>query len=135
MKNFLLVLVAALALAGCDGKQKDELVEQLQLKFKNDSDLADYKIAPEDMADCVADKILKEIPGLPGSPNRKRTIEAYTKLVRVNQNEDFRPALEATKEVFGSTTKALEAAGNITTSSFSCIGDLVNGQPLEADQK
>lgn len=134
MNKILTIFVAAFLLFGCEGKEKDQLVEQLRLKFKQDTDLADYKITPEDMAKCVADKILKEIPGFPGSPNRRRMIQAYTKLVRVNPTEDFRPVLEETKEVFGSEAKAHEAAASITMSNFSCIGDMINEQPLPEDQ-
>ena len=135
MKKIFIVLAAAFVLSGCDGKEKDELVEQLRLKFAKDSDLADYKISPEDMSKCVADKILKEISGFPGSPNRKRYIRAYTKLVRVDPTQDFRPALEETAEVFGSPAKSYEAAGIITTSSFDCVGDMINEQPLQEEQK
>ena len=135
MKKILFLLAAAILLSGCEGKEKDELVGQLRLKFEKDSDLKDYKISPEDMSKCVAGKILKEIPGFPGSPNRKRFIAAYTKLVRVDPTEDFRPALEETKEVFGSEVKAHEAAGTITMSSFSCIGDMINQQPLQDGQR
>jgi hypothetical protein len=135
MKKILIVLAAAALISGCDGKEKDELIEQLRLKFEKDADLADYHIAPEDMANCVADKILKEIPGFPGSPNRKRFIKAYTRLVRVDPTEDFRPALEETKEVFGSASKAHEAAGSITMANFSCVGDMINDQPLAEGQE
>lgn len=131
MKRTLIFLAAAFLISGCDGEAKTNLVEQLKLKFENDKDLADYNITAEEMSECVADKILKEIPGFPGSPNRKSQIEAYTKLVRVDPTEDFRPALESTKEVFGSTAKSYEAASSITTSNFDCIGELINGQPLK----
>ncbi|MCI0734242.1 MAG: hypothetical protein L0Y38_10535 [Methylococcaceae bacterium] len=135
MKKILIVLAMAALLSGCEGKERDELLEQLRLKFKQDADLADYKITADQMAECVADKILKEIPGFPGSPSRKRFIQAYTKLVRVNPTEDFRPALEETKEVFGSEAKAHEAAASITMSNFSCIGDMINDQPLQEGQE
>lgn len=134
MKNILITIVAVVFLSGCDGQAKTDLVAQLRLKFENDKDLADYRISAEEMSECVADKILKEISGFPGSPKRKRHIEAYTKLVRVNPAEDFRPALESTKEVFGSAAKAHEAATSITTSNFDCIGDMINGQPLKQGQ-
>ncbi|MGH8550225.1 MAG: hypothetical protein ACRERU_16810 [Methylococcales bacterium] len=134
MKKIITALAVAALLSGCEGKEKDELVEQLRLKFKQDNDLADYKITPDEMAECVADKILKEIPGFPGSPNRKSIIQAYTKLVRVNPTEDFRPALEETKEVFGSEAEAHEAAASITMSNFACIGDMINDQPLSEGQ-
>lgn len=134
MKKILLALVTMILLSGCEGKEKDELVEQLRLKFEKDTDLADYKISPEQMSVCVADKILKEIQGFPGSPNRRKFIKAYTRLIRVDPTEDFRPALEETKEVFGSLEKAHEAASSIAESNFSCIGDLINDQPLGEDQ-
>jgi hypothetical protein len=134
MKKILIALIAAALLSGCEGKERDELVEQLRLKFTQDTDLKDYNIAPEQMAECVADQIIQEIPGFPGSPKRKRFITAYTKLVRVNPTEDFRPVLEETKEVFGSVAKAHEAAGSISLYNFACIGDMINEQPLNEDQ-
>ncbi len=134
MKKILIALIAAALLSGCESKEKDELIEQLRLKFQQDTDLADYKIAPEKMAECVADQIIKDIPGFPGSPNRKRLITAYTKLVRVNPTEDFRPVLEETQEVFGSVAEAHEAAGSISLYNFACIGDMINEQPLNEDQ-
>ncbi|MGH8497924.1 MAG: hypothetical protein ACRERV_03830 [Methylococcales bacterium] len=130
MKKILIALATVAVLCGCERTEKDGLVEQLRLKFKQDTDLADYKISPEEMAECVADKILKEIPGIPGTPRRNSFIKAYTRLVRVDPREDFRPALEETKEIFGSVANAHEAAGSIAMSNFSCMGDLINGQPL-----
>ncbi|MGH8475295.1 MAG: hypothetical protein ACRER2_05905 [Methylococcales bacterium] len=135
MKKILILFATMALLCGCESKEKADLIQQLQLKFKQDTDLADYKISPEQMAECVADQILKEIPGMPGTPKRKKFIKAYTRLIRVDPSEDFRPALTETREVFGSEAQAHEAAGSIAMFNFSCIGDMINGQPLAEDQQ
>lgn len=129
MKKMIIPILAALVLTGCDGKEKDDLVNLMTEKFKQDEDLADYQIEPEEMAECVVGKILTGVPGFPGSPKRTRYIVAYTRLESVDTAADFQKALDETAEVFGSAEEARKAVGELTMHNFSCIGDLVNANP------
>ncbi len=129
MKNIIIPFIAILFLAGCEGKEKTELVERLTNKFKADQDLIDYSIDPEEMANCVVGKILTQLPGFPGSPKRTKYIAAYLKLASVETPMDVKKSLDETTEVFGSMQKAHEAASSITEHNFSCVGDLVNANP------
>lgn len=124
MKKLMVLLFAAFIAMGCS-KEKDELQARLTAKFEKDPDIADYKIDPSIMAECVSDKIAQKAPGFPGSPSHSKVIAAYTKLVRVDPLEDFRPALEQTKEVFGSTKEAYQAATSITNYVMSCMGNIM----------
>jgi hypothetical protein len=134
MKKSLIPWVTAFFLVGCDGQAKTDLVEQLRLKFEQDKELADYQISAEEMSECVGDKITKKIEGFPGSPKRNKIINAYTKLVRVDPNEDFRPTLKETAEIFGSVGESHQAAGSITMANFECVGELVTARPREGDK-
>ena len=134
MKKSLIPWVTAFFLVGCDGQAKTDLLEQLQLKFEQDKELADYRISAEEMSECVGDKILKKIEGFPGSPKRNKIIDAYTKLVRVDPNADFRPVLQETAEIFGSVGESHQAAGSITMANFDCVGELVTARPREGDE-
>ncbi len=130
MKKTLLILMIAttLLLTGCD-RGKPGLEQALAENFRNDPDLKDYKIDPDDMAECVADKISSAIPGLPGAPQRKAYFEAYTKMVKVTANDqDPRQVIEENKEVFGSIRKSREAAFGITAHILDCMGKLVEQQ-------
>jgi len=124
MKQIMVLLLAAFIAVGCS-KEKDELKARLTAKFEKDQDIADYKVDPSTMADCVSDKISKEAPGFPGSPSHSKVLGAYAKLVQVDPLEDFRPALGETKEIFGSTKKAYQAATNITNHVMSCMGNIM----------
>jgi len=121
MKQLFIMLFAVSIAVGCS-KERDELEARLKTKFANDQDIADYKIDPDEMADCVSSKISGDAPGFPGSPSYEKIIGAYAKLVRVDPTEDFRPALEATKKAFGSAKEAHKAAFNITNHTMACIG-------------
>jgi len=124
----ILMVAATLLLAGCD-RGKPALEQALAESFRDDQDLKDYKIDPDDMAECVADKISSAIPGLPGAPQRKAYFEAYTKMVKVTANDqDPRQVIEENKKVFGSIRKSREAAFGITAHILDCMGELVEQQ-------
>ena len=125
-KNLSILMIAAiLLLAGCD-RGKSGLEQALAESFRDDQDLKDYKIDPDEMAACVAGEIAGSIPGLPGAPQRKAYFEAYTKMIKVTaNNQDPQQVLEENKEVFGSVRKAREAAFGVTSHILDCMGKLV----------
>lgn len=121
----ILMVAATLLLTGCD-RGKSDLEQALADNFRDDQDLKDYKIDPDEMAACVADEISSAIPGLPGAPQRKAYFEAYTKMVKVTANDqDPQQVLEENKAVFGSVRKAREAAFSVTAHILDCMGVLV----------
>lgn len=121
----ILMVAAALFLTGCD-RGKSGLEQALAENFRDDQDMKDYKIDPDEMAACVADEISSAIPGLPGAPQRKAYFEAYTKMIKVTaNNQDPQQVLEENKEVFGSVRKARKAAFSVTAHILDCMGKLV----------
>lgn len=125
MKNIIVLLVATLVMAGCVSKERSNLEEKLTERFKTDKDLADYNITPEDMAECVADDIASNAPGFPGSPKKRKHLEAYGKLILVNPTDNYKSVLEETEQVFGSTQKAYKAASGITEQAMTCMSKLM----------
>lgn len=128
-KQRLWILIASLfLLLGCDGAKTD-LEQALAANYREDTDLKDYNVDPQDMAECVADEIAGTIPAFPGTPQRKVYYEAYTKLVKVMAtDQDPKAVLEETQEVFGSVREARKAALGVTAFVLDCMGELVDTQ-------
>jgi hypothetical protein len=123
MMKILTVFVAVLLLVAC-GKSKEQLdlKQVLTEKFKDDSDLKDYKLNPEDIADCVVANISEEAPPVPGDPKRNRYFESFTKFASAKSPNDLEKAVKDYQDVFGGTKEAYAAANNVTDYIMSCMG-------------
>ncbi|MFZ4704246.1 MAG: hypothetical protein ACOYMG_29730 [Candidatus Methylumidiphilus sp.] len=123
MKKILTVFVAALLLAACgNSKEQQDLKQVLTEKFKDDSDLKDYKLKPEDIAECVVANISEEAPPVPGDPKRVRYFEAFTKFASVKSPSDLEKAVKEYQDVFGGIKETYAAANNVTDFIMSCMG-------------
>jgi len=123
MKKILTVFVAALLLTACgNSKEQQDLKQVLTEKFKDDSDLKDYKLKPEDIAECVVANISEEAPPVPGDPKRVRYFEAFTKFASVKSPSDLEKAVKEYQDVFGGIKETYAAANNVTDFIMSCMG-------------
>ena len=123
MKKVMTVLVAALLLSACgNSKEQQDLKQVLTEKFKDDSDLKDYKLKPEDIADCVVANIAQDAPSIPGDPKRDRYFAAYTKFAAAKSPVDAEQAVKDYQDLFGGVKEARAAANTVTDHIMSCMG-------------
>jgi major membrane immunogen (membrane-anchored lipoprotein) len=123
MKKIITVLVAALLLSACgNSKEQQDLKQVLTEKFKDDSDLKDYKLKPEDIADCVVANISQDAPPIPGDPKRERYFAAYTKFAAAKSPTDAEQAVKDYQDLFGGIKEARAAANTVTDHIMSCMG-------------
>jgi len=123
MKKMMIVFVAVLLISACgNSKQQQDLKQVFTEKFKDDSDLKDYKLKPEDIAECVVANITEEAPPVPGDPKRVRYFEAFTKFASVKSPSDLEKAVNEYKDIFGGVKETYAAANNVTDYIMSCMG-------------
>jgi major membrane immunogen (membrane-anchored lipoprotein) len=126
MKKIITVFIAVLLLTAC-GKSKEQLdlKQVLTEKFKDDSDLKDYKLKPEDIADCVVATISDEAPPVPGDSKRIRYFEAFTKFAAAKSPNDLEKAVKDYQDIFGGIKETYAAANNVTDYIMSCMGQAI----------
>jgi hypothetical protein len=123
MKKLLTVFVAALLITACSkSKEQQDLQQILTEKFKDDSDLKDYKLKPEDIAECVVANISQDAPAIPGDPKRERYFAAYTKFAAAKSPTEAEQAVKDYQDVFGGIKEARAAANTVTDHIMGCMG-------------
>jgi hypothetical protein len=129
MKNLLLPLFLAISLTACQKSQEQlGLKEALVAKLTQDSDLKDYKIDPDKMAECVYQEIASQAPGMPGDPKRNRYFEAYTKFVIASSPGDADKSINDYQDLFGGIHETRQAATAVTTTIMTCMGEAVDAR-------
>lgn len=132
MKKPLLVFAALLTLAACGQKEKLSLEEVLLTNLKNDQDLKDYKLDPQEVADCTMGAISDALPVMPTDPRRAQYFEAYAQFLgSPSSPEEAHRMIEGQKELFGSIQAAREAAMSITDHIMTCMGMLIAARTPE----
>jgi len=127
MKNLRFILIIATALlSACSSPQQTDLKTTLTEKFKDDSDLKDYKLDPAEIADCVVGEITSDIPAYAGDPRRDQFLQAYLRFVTINSPDEAEKALAEFEQLFGSKQAAREAANNITNHNMTCMGKAID---------
>ncbi len=130
MKRILLVLGFASFLAGCSDKQHYE--EAVLEQMKSEKDVADYKIDPQHITDCVVDLSTKKMPGLfPFDPARMTAYQNYTKMLSLHKSKDPKKTLEGLRQAFGSPKALAAAHANYTESIMNCYAAII----MESDKK
>lgn len=125
MKKVLFMLFMLLVLGACS-KEKANFEAVLTDQLKDDSDLADYNLNPEEIAGCVVGKVSSSLPGFSWSPKNDTYYHAYSRLLKTKDDaNEVKSTLEETKEVFGSEKKAMVAVGDITNYVMECMGDAI----------
>lgn len=128
MKKLLLAMLAATALTGCGRQEKLTLEQALLEKMQADTDLKDYKIAPEDMTGCVMEEIAQSLPVLPVDTRRGAFFDAYAQFITATNPLK---AIEDAAPLFGSVAEARKAAMSVTDHIMSCMGRLLDQNPPE----
>ena len=135
MKKLPLLLLALTLLSACD-KGKSDLETALTNSYRDDQDLKDYNIAPERMAQCVADAIAGTLSGFPGTPERQQKYAIFSKFITVVADKgDPTAVLEEANEVFGSARETRQAFMGITAHNLQCMGDLIEGNGAPEPKK
>jgi hypothetical protein len=120
MKKPLLICLSALLLTACTDKQQYEqaVLEQMQ----QEQDVKDYKIAPEQMTNCVVGMTTTNMHGLfPLDPARMTAYRNYTKMLTMNKSADPKKTMEELRNEFGSPKELAEAHSNFMESFMECI--------------
>ncbi|MEE9412125.1 MAG: hypothetical protein V3V22_03635 [Methylococcales bacterium] len=123
-KKFILLsaafLSAALLLVACS-KEGSEYEELLAKEFAKDQDVIDYKLDPEDMANCVVDQISGDIPGFSGSPIYENYFKGYKLLLRPDDSSEIAERMEKAEEIFGSKKAANKARLDVINHILYCM--------------
>jgi hypothetical protein len=93
MKKIILLSLSTLLLPACADRNEYEkaVVEQMQ----NESEVKDYKIAPEYIGKCVVEKSSKKMHGVfPLDPTRLLAYRNYTKMLKLTNSTDPKKTLE-----------------------------------------
>ncbi len=134
MKKILLICASALFLTACADK---EAYEQAVLEeMKVDKDLADYKITPEKMTECVVKMSSENMPGsFSLDPVRLTAYQNYTKMLSMRTVEDKSGMLEELRTIFGSPAELVAARSNYTTSVMDCMATILMGSESAEKEK
>lgn len=124
MKKIMTVLFAALLLSACgnNSKEQQDLKQVLTDNFRDDSDLKDYKLKPEDIAECVLENLSQNAPPIPGDPKRERYFTAFAKFASIKSPTELEKAVKEYQDVFGGVKEAYAAYNTITDYNMSCMG-------------
>lgn len=123
MRKIILVAVVLLMI-GCSEKKEYENAVLEQMKV--DQDIKDYKISPENMAECVVQTSSSKMPGLVAiDPTRKAAYKSYIKMLQLNKSTDPNKALEELRAEFGSPKGLADAHANYAESIVECMAGLV----------
>jgi len=126
MKKIMTALIVASLLAACgQSKEQQDLKQVLTEKFKDDSDLKDYKLNPEDIADCVVANISQDAPPVPGDPKRERYFTAFTKFAAAKSPTEAEQAVKDYQDLFGGIKEARAAANGVTDHIMGCMGKAI----------
>lgn len=124
MKKTLLLTAFLILLSGCSEKEQ---FEQAVLKdMQKDQDIKDYKIDPQNMADCVVESVGKKMPGIfVGDPERWKAYQLYTKMLGLSESKDPQKTLKELQAGFGNGRGLSEAKGRYSQSIVDCLGQVM----------
>lgn len=113
-----------LVLVGCAEKKEYEQAVAEQMKQENE--IKDYKIEPEEMIKCVVETTSSNMPGIFAfDPDRLTAYKNYTKMLKLNSSPDPKKTLEELRTDFGDGKKLAEAHANYAESVVNCMTGLV----------
>ncbi|MCH9699160.1 MAG: hypothetical protein K0U68_13750 [Gammaproteobacteria bacterium] len=120
MKIRLVLILLTLVITGCS-KERSEYEDLLVTQFSQDQEIADYKLDPEDMADCVTDKMSEDVPGFPGSPVYEDFFKGYKLLLRPEDPREIPERIAKAVEYMGTKQKVNKARVNLTNHTLFCM--------------
>ncbi len=122
------IFLAVVILLGTGCADKKEYEQAVMEEVKKDKDLADYKVNPEIMTDCVVSKTTGKMPGLfPFDPQRMLAYRYYAKMLKLNSSSDPKKTMEELRQDFGSAKGLSDAHSNYIENYVNCMADLVTG--------
>jgi hypothetical protein len=136
MKRLIIVGFSALLLIGCSD-EKTQYQEHVFNLMKNDQDLIDYSLDPDEVSRCIVDLTGKKMIGpFSWDPRRAPIYKAYTNMVKLKlnigrfdtqYNNEVNPkdTLDRLKLEFGSTKALSDANRNFSKSVLTCFETLV----------
>ena len=131
MKKIVILSFVVLSAIGCAKKEKTGLRDTLVERFREDQDLKDYKLDPEQVADCVVDEIASSLPGFAGDPRRPQFFEAYERFLSVKSQAEAEQSLKDFTRLFGSPEAARVAATSITDHIMTCMGKAIDNSSTD----
>jgi len=133
MKKILLLCTSALFLTACADKQQYEAAVLAEMQAEQD--VKDYKLEPEQMADCIVDLSSKKMPGVFAfDPDRLMAYQNYTKMLLMHTVKDKQKMLEELRQVFGSPKDLAAAHSNYTESVMDCLAAIIKKSEPEIDE-
>lgn len=132
MKKLIITSLCGLLLTGCF-EEKSYFQQAVFTQLKNDQDIKDYALDPDEMTQCVVDIVAKRMPGFTSfDPKRQPIYAGYTKLIMLKSANKPLDVLTELREVFGSGVAVAKAQLNYSESVFACFQSLVSKTDPEA---
>lgn len=119
MKKILFLVPLIFLVIGCS-KEEVNLENLLTEKMREDKELQDYNLSPDQMASCVVEKINKKIsPYLFGAKKDER-YTAYINFLKAEEGKEMFAVFKESESVFGSEEKARTALFSVNKYIFDC---------------
>lgn len=124
MKKLLLSCVYIFLFVACTDKNQYE--QAILTQLKNEQDIKDYAINPEEMTDCIVESTSKKMPGLfPLDPERMMAYRYYTAVLSMSTKKDKKQAFNELRSKLGTPELLRNARSNYTESFMTCINIFV----------
>jgi hypothetical protein len=95
--------------------------------MQKEQDIKDYKIAPEDMTECVVAQTAERMPGVfPLDPARLTAYRNYARMLSTAVPKDPKTEMEQLRADFGSPQALAEAHANYTESLVECYSVVIS---------
>ncbi|MSP27837.1 MAG: hypothetical protein EXR80_05215 [Methylococcales bacterium] len=134
MKKKLLILLCALLLTACADKNQYE--QAVLAQMQKEKDVADYKIAPEDMVSCVVAQTANKMAGVfPLDPARLTDYRNYARMLSPEAAKDPKAEMDQLRTAFGSPEALAEAHTNYTESVVECYSVVISKSEDSAKSK
>ena len=134
MKKKLLILLCALLLTACADKNQYE--QAVLAQMQKEKDVADYKIAPEDMVSCVVAQTANKMAGVfPLDPARLTAYRNYARMLSPEAAKDPKAEMDQLRADFGSPEALAEAHTNDTESVVECYSVVISKSEDSAKSK
>lgn len=118
------IILLALLLTGC--AEKEEYENAIFDQMKNEKDLKDYAIKPEDITKCIAQTSAKNMEGLlPIDPIRRQTYKNYADMLNLTKSADPKKTMEELRTKFGGAKELAAAHANYAESVVECMAGIV----------
>jgi hypothetical protein len=137
MKKLVLICLSTLLLSACADQEnyQQAVLEQVkadqEAEIKADKNAKEYKIDPQQIAECIVDVSSREMPGLfPLDPVRTKAYRNYAKMLTLTKAKDPKKVMIELRSDFGSARALSDAHTNYAESTMECLTSI-----LEVEKK